>query len=616
MSFLDAMLIDTKDYVIDSQNINGGTFGLIYLATDKNNERVVIKKLIKNKEISITRFQKEFLREAQILFACRHPAIVGFRGFSMLNENFEFSPMIVLDYIKNGSLTDVIKNQLPGFNNTAKMKILYGISKGMEFLHAKKIMHRDLGTNNVLIDENFNPFITDFGSSKEITKDSDDKSIVGGTLYFAAPEVLVMGESSQKSDVFSFAMIMLNVIGGPIRFPFDFQNNYTFTTCIQAGQRAIINRGKIPEHFINLITKCWQAEENDRPEFSDIVRMFDEGLVLPDVTEEYQEYREIFSSAGKEEYDLAINLLNEQNYEDAIQFLEVSERAGYSPASIMLGKSYMKGIGVCRDQIEGFSHYLIAAQRNSIKGYVKVGHCYYFGFGTEQSFENAAEYYQKAANNNDARGFIGLGYCFLKNPKIKSKEKAFENFKRASDLGNIKSKYCLANCYQYGVGCDINLAECVKLLKCAASKGHRASIFLLFKFLKEGKGDIGLDAIEKYQPLADNGDSMAQFCMGEIYRYGIGCTIDPAKAFDYYQKSAKQRNSYGQYGLAECFCLGIGTEKEPKESFYYYKCATDQGNDIAAYRLGTTCYALGFGVAKNVEIGTKYYNFYKLSKIC
>lgn len=100
-----------------------------------------------------------------------HPTFVPFVGFSRVDFHNEPNVVLLMEFARNGSLADVIKQNIKGdgphdYTNTTKQKILIGISRGMKFLHDRNIIHRDLKPANVLLDELFLPMITYFGLSK------------------------------------------------------------------------------------------------------------------------------------------------------------------------------------------------------------------------------------------------------------------------------------------------------------------------------------------------------------------------------------------------------------------------------------------------------------------
>lgn len=123
-------------------------------------------------------------REIGIMMTINHPTLIKFFGITDFDD--EPNVTIIMELAKKGSLADLIKKvqlaQAPiEYTNTLHQIILIGIARGMKYLHDRNIIHRDLSTHNVLIDDYFYPIITDFRMSKYFENDeSENNSIYGG----------------------------------------------------------------------------------------------------------------------------------------------------------------------------------------------------------------------------------------------------------------------------------------------------------------------------------------------------------------------------------------------------------------------------------------------------
>ena len=183
-----------------------------------------------------------------------------------------------MDYFENGSLMDLIikdsKGLLPSnFTNTQKQIILVGISLGMMILHSRHIIHRDLKSDNILLDKNYQPKITDFGLSKIYDPSCSMKQSKSncGTLPYMAPEVINGNEFNTKADVYSFGILMYEVVGGCVAYhdeistlsPFKFQEN------VLKGHRPKFNF-PIKKGLKTMIKKCWSHNPEERPTFCEI----------------------------------------------------------------------------------------------------------------------------------------------------------------------------------------------------------------------------------------------------------------------------------------------------------------------------------------------------------
>ena len=130
---------------------------------------------------------------------------------------------------RNGSLQDILKkiqnhDGPQNYCNTNRQIILIGISRGMKYLHDRNILHRNLKPGNILLDSDFNPHITDFGLSKIVESGHPySQSLIVGTLPYMAPELFKGNKYSQKTDVYSFGILMYEVVTDLPPFP-DLEN--------------------------------------------------------------------------------------------------------------------------------------------------------------------------------------------------------------------------------------------------------------------------------------------------------------------------------------------------------------------------------------------------------
>jgi tRNA A-37 threonylcarbamoyl transferase component Bud32 len=171
--------------------IGKGAHGTVYKATMPNGNVVAVKKIISiDKDMQI---HKSFLREIDTIGKIKHRNLVKFLGFCKWGD----IGLLVYDYIPNGDLFEALHNTVNGLDldwNT-RLKIVEGVANGLVYLHhdcIPPIIHRDIKSSNVLLDENLEAHITDFGVAKVMAlKPKDDYAAstanIGGTYGYIAP---------------------------------------------------------------------------------------------------------------------------------------------------------------------------------------------------------------------------------------------------------------------------------------------------------------------------------------------------------------------------------------------------------------------------------------------
>ncbi|OHS98450.1 Serine/threonine-protein kinase HT1 [Tritrichomonas foetus] len=254
--------------------IGNGAFGEVSIGIHQpTGLKVAIKKL---HSIDDNQRNKElYQREVDCLANLKHRFLLPFVGYT------EVPPYcIVTKYIPNGSLYNALHSNTINLDPTDLTLIAYGISAGMQYLHSHKIIHRDLKTQNVLIDENNLPVIADFGSSR---KQETSRAMTGlfGTTHYMAPEFIQGEEYNEKVDVYSFGLILWEMLTKKVPFSGLESAQVIYTVVIQQSRPPIPS--KTPPNLAKLIECCWSPNANERPSFERITPLFENGTVeFPD----------------------------------------------------------------------------------------------------------------------------------------------------------------------------------------------------------------------------------------------------------------------------------------------------------------------------------------------
>ncbi|ANZ74927.1 BA75_02981T0 [Komagataella pastoris] len=210
MSKLRSVVVHDTDPVPYFQMIEKagqGASGSVYLAKSKRtNSNVAIKQIDLQKQA-----RKELIvNEILVMKDSRHKNIVNFLE-AYLRNSYEL--WVVMEYMEGGSLTDIIEN-----NNSLKESQIATICletvKGLQFLHRKHIIHRDIKSDNVLLDSQGNVKLTDFGFCAKLTDQKTKRATMVGTPYWMAPEVVKQKEYDEKVDVWSLGIMAIEMIEG------------------------------------------------------------------------------------------------------------------------------------------------------------------------------------------------------------------------------------------------------------------------------------------------------------------------------------------------------------------------------------------------------------------
>ena len=260
--------IDIKQFKTIGK-LGSGSFGSVYKTETKKGDIFATKFLNcgNNEEQS----EKMISYEIKVLSFIHHPAIIQYFGYSKANIYGENSIAVIMQFAEKGSLYNIIesikKSQKPSeYNNTKKQIILAGIAKGMKYLHDRNIIHRDLKPKNILLNKYFHPLISDYGLSGHLSS----QSIIGGTLAYAAPEILKHESFDNKVDVYSFGILMYEVLTDSDSYPK--MNNYEFLRkVVHENLRPKFNeRQQINGSLQQLMKDCWSDDPNLRPTFDEI----------------------------------------------------------------------------------------------------------------------------------------------------------------------------------------------------------------------------------------------------------------------------------------------------------------------------------------------------------
>ncbi|CAI0381311.1 unnamed protein product, partial [Linum tenue] len=256
----DVWEIDASQIKVENK-VASGAYGDLYKGMYCSQEVAV--KVLKPERVS-AEMLREFSQEVYIMRKVRHKNVVQFIGACTQPPNL----CIVTEFMARGSIYDFLHKQNGVFKLPSLIKVAIDVSKGMNYLHQNSIIHRDLKTANLLMDENEVVKVADFGVARVQTQ-SGVMTAETGTYRWMAPEVIEHKPYDHKADVFSFGIVLWELLTGELP--------YAYLTPLQAAVGVVQKclRPTIPKQtqprLAELLEKCWKQDPTQRPSFCEII---------------------------------------------------------------------------------------------------------------------------------------------------------------------------------------------------------------------------------------------------------------------------------------------------------------------------------------------------------
>lgn len=272
------------------KNILGrGGFGTVYRGSLHNGTVVAVKRL---NDYNAVGGEVQFQTEVEMISLAVHRNLLRLCGFC----STEKERLLVYPFMPNGSVASRLKDNVegkPALDWSRRKKIAVGTARGLLYLHEQcdpKIIHRDVKAANILLDEEFEAVVGDFGLAKLLDhRDTHVSTAVRGTIGHIAPEYLSTGQSSEKTDVFGYGILLLELITGQKAVDFGRVSNQKgvmldwvkklhidgkLNLMIDKDLRNNFDRTEL-EEMVQVALLCTQFHPTYRPKMSEVVRMLD-----------------------------------------------------------------------------------------------------------------------------------------------------------------------------------------------------------------------------------------------------------------------------------------------------------------------------------------------------
>lgn len=297
-----------------SANLLGqGGFGYVHKGVLPNGKEIAVKQL----KSGSVQGEREFQAEVETISRVHHRHLVSLVGHCISGEQ----RMLVYEFIPNKTLDFHLHEGTTPMSWATRLKIALGAAKGLAYLHEDchpKIIHRDIKASNILIDDEFEAKVADFGLAKfSFDTDTHVSTRVMGTFGYLAPEYASSGKLTEKSDVFSFGVVLLELITG--RRPVDKARPFMDDSMVEWA-RPLLSQALEGGSFYELVDPkledynssemaqmiacaavCVRSSARRRPQMSQVVRALEGNLSVGDLLKEIPPDNRAFH--GSTDYD-------------------------------------------------------------------------------------------------------------------------------------------------------------------------------------------------------------------------------------------------------------------------------------------------------------------------
>ncbi|KAK9107006.1 hypothetical protein Syun_023017 [Stephania yunnanensis] len=276
----------------EANKLGQGGFGPVYKGTLLNGQEVAIKRLSRGSGQGL----EELKNETTLIAKLQHRNLVRLLGCCIEGDE----KILIYEYMANKSLDLILfdPNNVINLSWEKRIDIIEGIAQGLLYLHQYsrlRIIHRDLKASNILLDSEMNPKISDFGMARIFGSNvvQANTNRIVGTYGYMSPEYAMEGLFSIKSDVFSFGVLLLEILSGRKNSSFHTVDNSSVNLVGHAWNLWTSERGldfldpslgdssclTTPLRYIHVALLCVQEKANDRPTMSEVIAMIGNDLI-------------------------------------------------------------------------------------------------------------------------------------------------------------------------------------------------------------------------------------------------------------------------------------------------------------------------------------------------
>ncbi|KAK8854359.1 hypothetical protein M9Y10_016919 [Tritrichomonas musculus] len=478
---------------------------------------------------------------------------------------FDKSPLkyLVLQYIEGETLETFITTT-ENISHFDKIKIILEIIIGIEYIHYRGIVLRDIKYDNIIIDSNNDAFLIDFDSIK--TNESTSMTCFLGNLIFASPEQYYEKIYSFKSDAYSVGMIIHFIL---TEKKLDDIITDDFRDRIFASKQNILSFKEIPslseeyQYLKDLYQKCLSFCPDSRPTMNQL-------------------FKNIIQAAN--------NRFNDEQVKIIDNLIEM-----HNKQLLNIDSEFLLNAGILFEDEEKYEkakyYYELSSELNNSESLIKLGYLYKNGFGVQKDCKKAIKYYELAANLNNSEAFFILGELYEKGDDVKKDFlKAKEYYELSSRLNNSESLIKLGKLYENGYGVDRDFLEAKKYYEMGVKLNNSDALLYLGDLYAEGHGVHRNfnKAKELYEKAGEMNKSKSLIHLGDLYKMSYKPHQNIIQSIECYTKAYELYNdSEGLIKLGVHFYHSKrNDEHDERKGFKYFKLAAKQNNSDAFYHIG------------------------------
>ncbi|KAF6135020.1 hypothetical protein GIB67_014069 [Kingdonia uniflora] len=290
LNFRYEVLERATNYFHCSNKLGQGGSGSVYKGILPDGKAVAVKRLV----FTTRQWVDLFFNEVNLISDVNHKNLVKLLGCSITGPE----SLLVYEYVPNQSLQDHLfgKNSSRQLSWEVRYNIIVGTAEGLTYLHEEsklRIIHRDIKLSNVLLDENLTAKIADFGLARLFPEDKTHISTaIAGTLGYMAPEYVVRGKLTEKADVYSFGVLVIEVVSGRrnnsfsqdsvsiLQMVWNYYGSGRLCEAVDPSLEGVFQESEAAR-VLQIGLLCTQASADLRPSMSMVVKMLTDNFDIP-----------------------------------------------------------------------------------------------------------------------------------------------------------------------------------------------------------------------------------------------------------------------------------------------------------------------------------------------